>query len=258
MGYVSIGGICMPPVHLYTTCTSICSPYTICQWSCGSICMPNMSWSLFGGHQYICQTFVSVSTSICLSVHNSHTSHFPSLWVASLLDWMPMDVCYVSCCCSFLVVFIMSQASSTTAMTTTPLVTVVCSGTLCLLSMVTMVPSLIGIPATSGQHDVVLPPLLTSRHSGGFVGLATVPQQQPPSQMPLQAYAMGPPQVCFSFRVEPSTILYFYMFGVCSGVCFLLSGAMVDVIFTCGDSKIKVCTIAALWSLPMAGICATW
>ena len=59
--------------------------------------------------------------------------------------------------------------------------------------------------------------------------------------MPLQAYAkyaMGPPQVGFSFRVEPLTVLYFYMFVVCSGVCFLLSGAMVDVIFTYGDQPL--------------------
>ena len=84
------------------------------------------------------------------------------------------------------------------------------------------------------QHDVVLPSLLTPRHSGGVAGLDTVPQQQPPSQMPLQAYAnyaMGPPQVGFSFRVEPPTVLYCYMFGVCSGVCFLLSGAMLDAVY---------------------------
>ena len=98
-----------------------------------------------------------------------------------------------------------------------------------------MAPSLMGLPTTSGQYAVVLLLLLTPRHSGGVVGLATVPQQQPLSKMPLQAYAnyaMDPPQVGFSFRVEPPTILYFYMFGVCSGVCFLLSGAMLDAIFT--------------------------
>ena len=53
--------------------------------------------------------------------------------------------------------------------------------------------------------------------------------------MPLQAYvnyAMGPPQVGFSFRVEAPTILYFSMFVVSYGVCFLLSGAMLDAIFT--------------------------
>ena len=114
----------------------------------------------------------------------------------------------------FLVVFIMSQASTTTAMNSTPPATVVYSVTSSLLSMVTMAPSLIGLPATSGQHDVVLLPPLTPRYSGGAVALATVPQQKPPSQMPLQAYAyytMGPPQVGFPFRVEPPTILYFYV-----------------------------------------------
>ena len=58
---------------------------------------------------------------------------------------------------------------------------------------------------------MVLPPPLTPRCSGGVVCLSTVPQQQPPSQMPLQAYtkyAMGPPQVGFVFRVEPPTVLY--------------------------------------------------
>ena len=108
---------------------------------------------------------------------------------------------------------------------------------------------------------MVLPPLLTPRHSGGVVGLATVLQFQPPSQMSLQAYvnyAMGPPQVGFSFRAEPPTILYFYMFGVSSGICFLLSGAMMNVVFIYGGSTVEICTIAALWSLPMADIYATW
>ena len=142
---------------------------------------------------------MSVSTSISLTAHNSHTSCSPSFWVALLLDWMPMDVCYASCCCSFLCsVFIISPAPATMAMTTTPLVTVVCSSTLSLLSIVTMAPSLMGLPVTSGQHDVVLLPPLTPRHSGGVVGLVIVPQQHPPSQRPFQAYAnyaKGPPQV---------------------------------------------------------------
>ena len=94
----------------------------------------------------------------------------------------------------------MSQASTTTA-TSTPLVTIVCSGASSLLSMVTMAPSLMGLPATSGQHDVILLPLLMPRHSGGVVDPVTVPQWQAPSQRSLQAYAnyaMGPPQVSFS------------------------------------------------------------
>ena len=116
-----------------------------------------------------------------------------------------MDVCNASPVFPVFVVFIMCHASTIT-MTTPPQVTV-SSGTSSLLSVVTMAPSLMGLLATPGQHDVVLPPLLTPRHSGSVVGLATVLQQQPPSQMPLWAYAnyvMGPPQV-----VECPTILYY-------------------------------------------------
>ena len=49
------------------------------------------------------------------------------------------------------------------------------------------------------------------RCPGGVICPATVPQQQPPSSMPLLAcanYAMGTPQVGFFFRVEPPTVLY--------------------------------------------------
>ena len=40
------------------------------------------------------------------------------------------------------------------------------------------------------------------------------------------------------------------MFGVCSGVCLLLSGAILDAIFTLGCSTVGVCTITAPWSYP--------
>ena len=58
---------------------------------------------------------------------------------------------------------------------------------------------------------MVLPPSLTLRHPGCVICLASVPQLQPPSLMPLQGYAnyaMGSPQVGFFYRVEPPTILY--------------------------------------------------
>ena len=103
----------------------------------------------------------------------------------------------------------MSQVFTTMAMTTTSLVNVVSSG-MSSLSSGTMAPSLMGLPATLSQHDVVLPPLLTPKCPGGVIGLASVPQQQPPSSIPLQAYAnyaMGSPQVGFLFRVEPPTVL---------------------------------------------------
>ena len=99
---------------------------------------------------------------------------------------------------------------SATAMTTTTPVTVLSSGLLS-ISSVTMDPSLAGLPATLGQHDVVLLPPLMPRCPGGVIGLASVPHQQPPSLMPLLAYAnyaMDSPQVGFFFRVESSTVLY--------------------------------------------------
>ena len=104
----------------------------------------------------------------------------------------------------------MSEVSTTMAMTTTPLVTVV-SSVMSSLSSVTMAPSLTRLPATLGQHNVVLPQPLTLRCSGAILGLASVLQQQPPSLVPLQAYAnnaMGSPHIGFFFRVEPPTVLY--------------------------------------------------
>ena len=72
-------------------------------------------------------------------------------------------------------------------------------------------PSLTGFPVSLDQCGVVQPPPLMPRGSGSVIGSASVPQQQPPSSMPLLAYAnyaMGSPQVGFFFRVEPPTILY--------------------------------------------------
>ena len=139
------------------------------------------------------------------------------------------------------------------------------------LSSVTIAPSSMGLPTMLGQHDVVLPPPLTPRCSPCVLGHASVPQQQPASLMPLQAcanYAMGSPLVGFFFRVEPPTVFYIiclvsvlvsaFYFGGCSGVCFLLSGAILDAIFTLGRLNHWGLHYCNPWSLPMAGICATW
>ena len=141
------------------------------------------------------------------------------------------------------------------ALTTTPPVTVV-SSSLSSMSSMTVAPSLIGFPVSLDQHGMVLPPPLMLRGPGGVLGSVSVPQQQTPSSMPPLAYAnyaMGSPQVGFFFRVEPPIICILYMFGV----CFLLLGAKLDAVFTYGGSTFGVCTLVTLWSLPMAGICAT-
>ena len=153
---------------------------------------------------------------------------------------------------------ILSQSITATA-TTLP---VLCAAvSLSLTTTVTLPPSLMELPVTSGQHHVVLLPLLMPWYIGVVVGLATIPQQQPQSQMPPQAYAnyaMGPPQLSFSFRANLPFDLFIYV-GVCCGVCFLLSGAILDAIFfTKGGSNIRFCISAALQSITMAGIFASW
>ena len=81
-----------------------------------------------------------------------------------------------------------------------------------------------GLLSMLDQHDVVLPPPLTLWDSGGVVGIATVLQQQPQSQIHLQSYtkyAMGPLQVSFSFRVDlPTTFLYVLVSVLVNAFCF--------------------------------------
>ena len=211
--------ICMPPYPLYICMFSLCSPYVIVTWeaSVHLICL-GIFWEILVFQCWSVHPFATQFITVMpfASHHCGLLLYWTGyLWVSAMLHVLV----------PFFVVFIISQTSNTTAMTTTPPVTVVSSNTSSFLAVVTMAPFLMGLLATSGQHDLVLPPLLTPRHSWSVVGLATVPQQQPPFQMPLQAYtnyAMGHPQVSFSFRVESPTILYFICVGVCSGVCFLL------------------------------------
>ena len=131
-----------------------------------------------------------------------------------------MDVYYASCCCSFLCSF---HYVSSFYYHGCDYDYYFSSGDCCVLWYVTSLnglpwsPSLIGLPATSGQHDVIVLPPLTPRHSGNVVGLATVQQQQPTSQMPLQAYAnyvIGPPQVGFSFRVASYHFVFLCLVSV--------------------------------------------
>ena len=207
MGVVSMGATVAPyfyaPIHLYTPRLPIhlyvlptpCVPNM--SWDMGDICTPHMSLGLLGASVYLSGISVSVSATICLSVHNSHTSCSPSLWVASLLDWVPMDVCYASCCCSFLCSFhyVLNfyhhsynyfYSSSD------------CFVFWYIISSLNGYhgPLLDGASSNINQHDMVLLPLLTPRHPGGVVGLTTVLQQESPPQMPLQDYAnnaKGPP-----------------------------------------------------------------
>ena len=108
--------ICMtpiPPIHLYV----LPIPYVpYMSWDLGASLHPIWLLDFWGASVQLSGISVSVGTSIAPQFI-SHTSCSSSLWVASLLDWMSIDVCYASSCCSFLCsVFIMSQASTTKAM----------------------------------------------------------------------------------------------------------------------------------------------
>ena len=259
--YIDLSGniyaCCIPPIRLYAPiclyapCTFIYPHTSVCphislyicllsyvpnmSWDLGGTCTPHMSLGLLGD---ICTSVRNFSVCWyihCISVHNSHASCPPSLWVASLLDWIPIYVCFAPCCCSFLCSFHYVSSFYYHGYD------YYSSSDCCVFWYV--ISSLNGYHGplldeasnNTGQHDVNLPPLLTPRHSEGVFGLGNVPQQQPPSKMPPQAYAnyaMGPTWIGFSFRAEPPTVLNIYMFDVCSDVCFLLSGAMPDAIFS--------------------------
>ena len=66
---------------------------------------------------------------------------------------------------------------------------------------------------------------------------------------------MDPSQVSFFFRVQPPINLFIYVV-VCYSVCFLLSGAILNEVFTSWGSTIGICTTATFWSKSVAGICA--
>ena len=116
------------------------------------------------------------------------STHLPGFGAWQYIHWVSIMLYLVP-----FLYFIMSYIS-TMAMTTTPLVMVASSG-LSSISSVAMAPSMMGLPATSGQHEVVLPPPLMLKSPGGVIGLVSMPQQQPSSLMPFLAYA----NLCYGF-----------------------------------------------------------
>ena len=160
-----------------------------------------------------------------------------------------------------LFVLMMSLTGCMSATTTTTLLAAVCSMALPITTIVTRAPTSVGL-AASGQHDGVLPPQLMMRHKmRSSVGLTTVlQQQQPPSQMPPQAYsnyAMGPPHVNVLFEAWAFHKFIVLYVGAWNSVCFLLSGSHVAAMLTSGGSDTGVCNATTLWSIPFIGICTS-
>ena len=102
MGVVNIGGIHTHPcmsIHPHTSicpsippCTSICFSlyhmFPICHGDLGASLHP-MSWVFLGCISMSIRNFCICWYIHCFSIHNSHTRCSPSLWVVSLLDWIP-------------------------------------------------------------------------------------------------------------------------------------------------------------------------
>ena len=107
---------------------------------------------------------------------------------------------------------------------------------------------------TSGQHDEALPPQLTLRDRvRGSAGLTTILQQQQPQFRCLLRYMPTMPWVlCRWVSLQRSAIQWFLMscLGAFYGVCFLLSGSCVDVMFTNGGSTIGVATLQSFRVYP--------
>ena len=146
---------------------------------------------------------------------------------------------------------------STMALTTTPPVTVVSSG----LSSVTVAPSPDRVSselgsAWSGSTTTLDIERLWRCYWLSFCATAANSIFDASSSLCQLCYEFSTGR--FLFQSWASHHFVSYMFGVHSGVWFLLLGAKLDAIFTYGGSTIMVCTFATLWSLPMVGICATW
>ena len=158
------------PIELWDSLSACAHPGIACLASWASDWL-GAFWASLSGLQSsvtLVKLFVSGHSCDCLvGVLNYLAS--TSWLIDCALAQMYAQLHAVDLLCS---VFIMSQASATVAMTTTPPVTAVWSGTWALLTTVTIAPSLMELPMTSGQHDMVLLPL---RDSWGVVGLVSLP-----------------------------------------------------------------------------------
>ena len=249
-------GGCRGPLHTghlppYGWCFPICFTPTLIGWiPCASVCFSGylhviwgilpLCWGLRGnspicwgyeGHQHLCQALVSGSTSIwcplCFILYLSCSSlcltYLPWLWL--LLLWLQW--------CLLVVIYFISDHG--------PFL----DGASCNIGLVWSGPA--------ATLDAKMPwryywPCLCATAATSIFNASS-----------------GLCQLCFMFSTGrflcqswASQCFVYYMFGIHFGVCFLLSGAKLVAVLPYGGSIVRVCTIATLWSLPMAGICATW
>ena len=212
---------------------------------------------------------VSVSTSVCLSdVHISAVYQVfwgpcsPEVWLLLFkrYSYLQTQEIYIA---MFFLCNVLLIMSAFTATTTTSPVTVVYSRSSLISMTVTVAPTSVGLVA-SGQHDVVLPPQLYLRDTVRVL----LPSYCTAAAIALVPGAFsGTCQLCLGslsgkFSLWQSWASHqFIMLHVaaCYGVYFLLSGSHVAaMLFTRWCSTVGVCNTATIWSIPFAGICASW
>ena len=147
--------------------------------------------------------------------------------------------------------------------TTTSPVTVVYSRQSFISVTVIMVPISVGKTILDQPDMVLLPQYITRDIISSSVG-CTSPLCHSNSNLSLRCLLRHMPTMAcvlhrwvFSFRVEPPTNSYVIIW-VCYGVCILLPGSHVTVMFTNGGSNVGVCHTTSLWSKPLEGICTNW
>ena len=147
--------------------------------------------------------------------------------------------------------------SQVTVTTTTPPVTVVCSRVSLITMMVTLAPTSVG-QITLGLHDMVLLQQFIPRDT--LWGSAVPQQQNPQLKIPSQAYdnyATCPTQVTFSSELRIPVISHV--------MCWCLLWCLLSAFrfpYHCHvhnrAQPLGFCNTTTLWSLYLAGICATW
>ena len=208
----------------------ICSPVSLyILWDIGMFCGQDTSWGAGGWCQHVCQAF-----GVCQYIHwMSIMLHNVNFYVSSFYyhgyDYYSSSDCSVFWC----VVYVIGDCGSLFVGVAYNVESAQCGSA--------------ATPDTKILWRCSWPSLHVTAANSIFFASSGLCQ-----------LCHGSSTGGFLFQSWASHHFVCYMFGVRSGVCFLLSGALLDAIFTTGGSTIGVCTPTTLWSSPMAGICATW
>ena len=136
---------------------------------------------------------------------------------------------------------------------------VVCSGALLITTTVTVTFTSVD-QSTSGEHGVVLSPQVILRDTVRVLLVLFCRNNNLISRCLLRHKPTMPWVLCRWVSLSESSLppIHFLYVGVCYGVCSLLSGSHVAVVFTNGGSSVGVCSITTLQCTTLVGVSASW